>query len=236
MAKEVIVKNKLQAKGGQATPAPPIGPALGQHGVNIGQFVSQFNDRTRELNGTIVPVVITVYKDKSFTFEVKSPPAAVLLKQAAEIAKGSGWNWVVAWQSGLDYDILFAQTRDEGLSWYAPELVNDYGKSDTASDTEPCIAGDGTGGMVAVWTTGGDPKWTIGTDVDALFSYSKDDGRIWSKAQPLNLTATVDAAADWYPDVAGDGKGTWLAVWYSNNPLGGTGSDYDIFVTRFTLP
>jgi len=90
MAKEVIVKIKLQAKGGQATPAPPIGPALGQHGVNIGQFVSQFNDRTRELNGTIVPVVITVYKDKSFTFEVKSPPAAVLLKQAAEIAKGSG--------------------------------------------------------------------------------------------------------------------------------------------------
>ena len=90
MAKEVIVQIKLQAKGGQATPAPPIGPALGQHGVNIGQFVSQFNERTRELNGTIVPVVITVYKDKSFTFEVKSPPAAVLLKQAAEIAKGSG--------------------------------------------------------------------------------------------------------------------------------------------------
>ena len=90
MAKEVAVKIKLQAKGGQATPAPPIGPALGQNGVNIGQFVSQFNERRKELNGTIVPVVITVFKDKSFTFEVKSPPAAVLLKQAAEIAKGSG--------------------------------------------------------------------------------------------------------------------------------------------------
>jgi len=90
MAKEVIAKIKLQAKGGQATPAPPIGPALGQHGINIGQFVSQFNERTKNLNGTIVPVVITLYKDKSFTFEVKSPPAAVLLKQAAEIAKGSG--------------------------------------------------------------------------------------------------------------------------------------------------
>ncbi len=90
MAKEVIVKIKLQASGGQATPAPPIGPALGQNGVNIGQFVSQFNERTKELNGTIVPVVITVYRDKSFTFEVKSPPAAVLLKQAAELAKGSG--------------------------------------------------------------------------------------------------------------------------------------------------
>jgi large subunit ribosomal protein L11 len=90
MAKEVVVKIKLQAPGGQATPAPPIGPALGQHGVNIGQFVSQFNERTKELNGTTVPVVITVFRDKSFTFEVKSPPAAVLLKQAAEIAKGSG--------------------------------------------------------------------------------------------------------------------------------------------------
>lgn len=90
MAKEIAVTIKLQAPGGQATPAPPIGPALGQHGVNIGQFVSQFNERTKELNGTIVPVVITVFIDKSFTFEVKSPPAAVLLKQAAQIAKGSG--------------------------------------------------------------------------------------------------------------------------------------------------
>ena len=90
MAKEIAVKVKLQAPGGQATPAPPVGPALGQHGVNIGQFVSQFNERTKQLNGTIVPVVITVYRDKSFSFEVKSPPAAVLLKQAAEIAKGSG--------------------------------------------------------------------------------------------------------------------------------------------------
>jgi large subunit ribosomal protein L11 len=90
MAKEVVAKIKLQARGGQATPAPPIGPALGQHGINIGQFVSQFNERTKELNGTIVPVVITLFKDKSFTFEVKSPPAAVLLKQTADLAKGSG--------------------------------------------------------------------------------------------------------------------------------------------------
>jgi large subunit ribosomal protein L11 len=88
--KEIAVQIKLQAPGGQATPAPPIGPALGQHGVNIGQFISQFNERTKELNGTIVPIVITVYKDKSFAFEVKSPPAAVLLKQYAEVAKGSG--------------------------------------------------------------------------------------------------------------------------------------------------
>jgi large subunit ribosomal protein L11 len=90
MAKEVVTMIKLQAPGGQATPAPPIGPALGQHGVNIGQFVSQFNDRTKDMAGTIVPVVISVYADKSFSFEVKSPPAAVLLKQVAEVAKGSG--------------------------------------------------------------------------------------------------------------------------------------------------
>ena len=81
---------KLQASGGQATPAPPIGPALGQHGVNIGQFVSQFNERTKDLNGMTVPVVINVYADKSFDFIVKSSPAAVLLKQEAGLAKGSG--------------------------------------------------------------------------------------------------------------------------------------------------
>ncbi len=90
MAKEILTKVKLQAPGGSATPAPPIGPALGQHGVNIGQFVSQFNSQTGALNGMIVPVEITVYKDKTFTFIVKSPPAAVLLKDAAQIAKGSG--------------------------------------------------------------------------------------------------------------------------------------------------
>jgi large subunit ribosomal protein L11 len=90
MAKEVVNRIKLQASGGQATPAPPIGPALGQYGVNIGQFVSQFNERTKELNGMTVPVVINVYADKSFDFIVKSPPAAVLLKHEAGLAKGSG--------------------------------------------------------------------------------------------------------------------------------------------------
>jgi large subunit ribosomal protein L11 len=85
MAKQVTAQIRLQVTGGQATPAPPVGPALGQHGVNIGQFVSQFNDRTKEMRGITVPVVITVYSDRSFDFIVKSPPAAVLLKQAAGI-------------------------------------------------------------------------------------------------------------------------------------------------------
>ncbi len=90
MAKRVVKQIKVQAAGGQATPAPPIGPALGAANVNIGQFVSQFNERTKDLNGMPVPVVISVYEDKSFTFEVKSPPASALLREAAQIAKGSG--------------------------------------------------------------------------------------------------------------------------------------------------
>jgi large subunit ribosomal protein L11 len=88
--KEITAVIRLQAPGGQATPAPPIGPALGQHGVNIGQFVQQFNASTSALNGMKVTVVITVFADKTFTFDVKSPPAAVLLKEAAKLAKASG--------------------------------------------------------------------------------------------------------------------------------------------------
>lgn len=89
MAKQVTGQIKVQITGGQATPAPPVGTALGPHGVNIGQFVQQFNDRTKDMAGTTVPVVITVYNDRSFDFIVKSPPAAVLLKQKAQIAKGA---------------------------------------------------------------------------------------------------------------------------------------------------
>src|SRR3954451_23285775 len=85
MAKQPTAEVRLQLPGGTATPAPPVGPALGQHGVNIGQFVSQFNDRTKEMKGVTIPVVITVYSDRSFDFIIKSPPAAVLLKQAAGI-------------------------------------------------------------------------------------------------------------------------------------------------------
>ena len=120
--KEVMVKIKLQAPGGQATPAPPIGPALGQHGVNIGQFVSQFNERTKELNGTTVPVVITVYTDKTFTFEVKSPPAAVLLKQAAGVAKGSGVpNKEKVGKVTAEHVRQIAQTKIKDLNAYSLE-------------------------------------------------------------------------------------------------------------------
>jgi len=89
MAKEVKAQVKIQVTGGQATPAPPVGTALGPHGVNIGQFVMQFNEKTRDLMGVVVPVIITVYNDRSFEFILKSPPAAVLLKTAAKVAKGA---------------------------------------------------------------------------------------------------------------------------------------------------
>ncbi len=89
MAKKVLTQIKLQAVGGQASPAPPVGPALGQHGVNIMEFVKAFNAQTQADAGTVIPVVITVYEDRSFTFITKSPPAAVLIKQALSLEKGS---------------------------------------------------------------------------------------------------------------------------------------------------
>jgi large subunit ribosomal protein L11 len=89
MAKKVIGSVKLQVKGGQANPSPPIGPALGQHGVNIAEFCKAYNARTQDQMGTVIPVIITIYADRSFSFVTKTPPASVLLKQAAKIAKGS---------------------------------------------------------------------------------------------------------------------------------------------------
>ena len=91
MAKVVVAKIKLQIEAGQASPAPPVGPALGQHNVNIMDFVRQFNDKTNKMEaGTVIPVVISVFKDRTFNFTMKSPPASFLLKKAAGIAKGSG--------------------------------------------------------------------------------------------------------------------------------------------------
>ena len=90
MAKKIVGMVKLQVPAGKATPSPPVGPALGQHGVNIMEFCKNFNEQTRGKEGLIIPVVVTIYADHSFTFITKTPPAAVLLKQAAGIAKGSG--------------------------------------------------------------------------------------------------------------------------------------------------
>ena len=90
MAKQLVGEAKFQVPGGQATPAPPVGTSLGRYGINLGQFVQQFNERTKEAGGMPIPVVVKVYNDRSFEFVTKSPPAAALLKQAAGIAKGSG--------------------------------------------------------------------------------------------------------------------------------------------------
>ena len=89
MAKKVLTTIKLQAPGGQASPAPPVGPALGQHGINIMEFCKAFNAQTQDQGGTIIPVVITVYEDRSFTFITKTPPAAVLIREALNLDKGS---------------------------------------------------------------------------------------------------------------------------------------------------
>ena len=125
MAKEATARIKLQCPGGQATPAPPVGPALGQHGVNIGQFVQQFNAATADKPGLIIPVEITVFRDRSFTFITKSPPAAVLLKKAAALDKGStepGRTMVatVTWAQVRE----IAETKMEDLNAASPEAAD----------------------------------------------------------------------------------------------------------------
>ena len=120
MAKQLTAQVKLQCPGGTATPAPPVGPALGAHGVNIGQFVSQFNDRTKEQRGIMIPVVISVFSDRSFTFITKSPPAAVLLKKAAGIPveKKKGGDLIPAEEKAKNsgkykgFKVTFAQVAD----------------------------------------------------------------------------------------------------------------------------
>lgn len=122
MAKKVDTQIKLQIKAGQANPAPPIGPALGQHGVNIMEFCKKFNAGTQDQAGTLLPVVITVYGDKSFDFIVKSPPASVLLKDAAGVPKGAGDPLrekvgAVTWQDCLD----IGERKMEDLNAHTPE-------------------------------------------------------------------------------------------------------------------
>jgi large subunit ribosomal protein L11 len=120
MAKKVLTQIKLQAVGGQASPAPPVGPALGQHGVNIMEFVKSFNAQTQSDLGTVIPVVITVYEDRSFTFVTKSPPAAVLIKQALSLEKGSS----------EPYRQKVGQITQEQLRQIAEKKMNDLNAND----------------------------------------------------------------------------------------------------------
>lgn len=122
MAKELLTVIKLQIPGGGATPAPPVGPALGQHGLNIQDFVNKFNDKTKDKRGDIIPVEISVYKDRTFDFIMKTPPAAELLKKAANIKKGAGKPnmeraGIVTWQQCVE----IAQVKLEDLNCDTPE-------------------------------------------------------------------------------------------------------------------
>src|SRR3954468_22105251 len=131
MAREVKAQVKLQCPGGQATPAPPVGPALGQHGVNIGQFVQRFNEATKDTRGLMIPVVITVYSDRTFDFVVKSPPAAVLLKVAAKIPaeKKKGGEVIQADQKKggkyKGFKVTAAQVRESAQKKPAPQRARD---------------------------------------------------------------------------------------------------------------
>jgi large subunit ribosomal protein L11 len=117
MAKKVLTTIKLQVPGGSANPAPPVGPALGQHGVNIMEFCKSFNAQTQDQNGRIIPVVITVFEDRSFTFITKTPPAAVLIKEAAGIPKGSGEpNRTKVAKITMDQVRQIAETKMEDLN------------------------------------------------------------------------------------------------------------------------
>lgn len=131
MAKQLTAVVKLQCVGGIATPAPPVGPALGAHGVNIGQFVSQFNDRTKDMKGVTIPVEISIFSDRSFTFITKSPPAAVLLKQAAgiPIEKKKGGDLIPADQKAAGKYKGFKVTKAQVLE-IAKKKLNDLNARD----------------------------------------------------------------------------------------------------------
>jgi len=128
MAKQVTAQVKLQCPGGSATPAPPVGPALGQHGVNIGMFVKQFNDKTNQpdVKGLMLPVVITVYSDRSFEFKIKSPPAAILLKLAAKIPyeKKKGGDVIPADQKKTGKYKGFSVTKKQVLDIASKKLAD----------------------------------------------------------------------------------------------------------------
>lgn len=123
MAKKVTVQIKLHVPAGQANPAPPVGPALGQHGVNIMQFCKQFNEQTKSRDGLILPVVISVYEDKSFSFIIKTPPSSILLKRAANLAKASG-------TAGRETIGKVSKTQLEDI---AKQKMKDLNTSDSAS-------------------------------------------------------------------------------------------------------
>ncbi|UCE58928.1 MAG: DUF4215 domain-containing protein [Phycisphaerales bacterium] len=154
---------------------------------------------------------------------------------------GQGY-WLAVWHSsddlggtiGTDYDIFFSTSTNNGASWTGPEPLNTNAASDAGTDAHPQLATDGQGNWMAVWESTEDLGGTIGTDGDILFSNSTDNEVSWTDPAPLNTNAASDSAWDWEPQLATVGQGNWLAVWFSDDELGGTiGADSDILFSRF---
>ena len=157
---------------------------------------------------------------------------------------GAG-NWVAVWRSfedlggaiGTDGDILVARSTDNGASWSEPAPLNTSAGTDSGGDYYPQLTTDGAGNWVAVWHSFEDLGGAVGSDYDILVARSIDNGASWSDPAPLNTNAATDSGDDYYPQLTTDGAGNWVAVWYSDEDLGGAiGSDADILVARFALP
>ena len=157
---------------------------------------------------------------------------------------GAG-NWVAVWHSeddlggtvGTDYDILVARSTDNGANWSAPQALNSNAASDSAGDEYPQVSADGAGNWVAVWDSDTDLGGTVGTDYDILVSRSTENGASWSALALLNTNADSDSGDDYHAQCTTDGAGNWVAVWHSEDDLGGTiGTDQDILVARFAMP
>ncbi len=206
--------------------------------------------RLRLLLGLLTAAAVLVFGQAPTTAAI-APPAPLNTNAETDsgddifpyIASDGAGNWVTVWQSdddlggpiGADTDILIARSTDNGATWAAPAPLYTNAGSNTGDDEAPRVATDRAGNWVAVWQSTDTVSGTIGTDWDILTAYSSDDGATWSTPIPLNTNAVTDGGDDMAPQVATNATGNWVAVWQSNDPLGGTiGTDKDILVSRST--
>ena len=162
--------------------------------------------------------------------------------QLPDLATDGAGNWVAVWHTSdtlgggqADYDILVARSTDNGANWTDPAALNANATSDSGHDLEPSVTTDGAGNWAAVWHSSDSLEGTIGTDYDILVAWSTNNGASWTAPTALNTNAATDSGVDYVPQVTTDGAGHWVAVWESNENLGGTiGTDLDILVARST--
>jgi Neuraminidase (sialidase) len=199
----------------------------GAAGTDRDIFFSRSND-----NGATWSAVQTLNSNANTDAENDSSPNAA--------TDGNG-NWCTVWASnedlggtaGTDYDIFFSRSTDNGVTWSVVQTLNTNAASDVGIDFSPIVATDANGNWFTVWRSDEDLGGAAGTDRDIFFSRSNDNGATWSAVQTLNANANTDTENDENPRVTSDGKGNWVAVWYSNEDLGGTaGTDNDIFFSR----